>query len=120
MRKAKIRSRGLVGRHEVTRREEIGPAVVMVIEKPGAKSAAPTGHTSLLRDVCERVVVIVVVEDVRAVVVRDVEVRIAVVVVVRGGDRLGEGKPVDMGRLRNVLELCAALVEEQLRRAVLV
>ena len=65
--------------------EEVEPAVVVVVEEPGARAPSAGRHTGAFRDVGERAVAIVAIERVSAV-VGDVEVCEAVVVVVADRD----------------------------------
>ena len=77
-------------------------------------------HACLLGNFGKRVVVIVVEQEVAAVEVGDVEVYVAVVVIIGGGDAFGEGNLVDVGSGGNVLKGSVSLIEEKLARPVFV
>ncbi len=118
--KTEIRPNRFVDRREVARREQIRPSVVVVVEEPGRKTAAGPRHACRSRHLGERVVVIVPIQKVVPVEIRDVEVHESVVVIVRRAHTLGERDAIDTGSARDVFEGTAALVQEQLRGAILV
>jgi hypothetical protein len=55
-----------------------------------------------------------VVEEVVFAIIRDVEVRVAVVVVISPGDTLGKGRPVYSRSGRNILKRAVTFVSEEL------
>ncbi len=70
---------------EIARNEEIKPPVVVIVEKAGGDRPAARRHTRFCRNVCKCAVSIVVIENVFAE-VGDVNIGIAIVVVVSNGD----------------------------------
>src|ERR1700730_10802979 len=64
--------------------EQIEPAIVVVIEPDSAGRPSWSGDTGFLRYVCEGTVAVVVVQDVSAI-LRDINVRKAIAIVVAHG-----------------------------------
>ena len=90
----------------ITGDEQVQVAVVVVIPEPDREALLGTRHLQLGRDVLEGSVSPVPVEPVRIPVVGDVQVRIAVSIVVSPGDPLGVGVVPDAGLRRHVPERC--------------
>ena len=77
-------------------------------------------HASLFGNFREGAVVVVVVKKVAAVKVRNIEVDVAIVIVVGGHDALGKSDLVHSRGVGNILEGSVAFVQEKLARTVFV
>src|SRR5256885_10616770 len=60
VRQPDVRARRLLYRHVIAAHQQVGPAVIVVVEEPCGKSVARPGHARLLRHVGEGSIVIVV------------------------------------------------------------
>src|SRR5271169_1285487 len=119
-RQAEIATQRLLGRNVVAGDEKIGKPVVVVVEKPGRETLPGFLHASFGGDVGESAVVIVVIEKIVAVEIRDVEIHVTVVVEISRDDAFGERDLIDAGGMRDVFERAVALVAKELAGAVLV
>jgi hypothetical protein len=99
-------------RVNITRDEQIEPAVSVVIAEGGARRPSACLDAHALGDVGERTVVIVAVEPVLAI-VRDVQIRPPVVVVVAGGNSEAPAFVGHTGAFGDVRELEIAIVAKE-------
>ena len=120
MRKAQISADGLFDRHVIAGDEQIGPAIVVIVEKPGREAGQGLLHARLLRNLGESPVVVVVIEEVVAGEIRYVQIRVSVVVVIGGCDPLGDRNAVYTSRVRDVLEDSIAAIVKQIARTLLI
>ena len=120
MRQPQVSPDTLIHRGVVAGRKQIGPAVVVVVEEPRGEAPSDSRHAGPFGDVRERSVMVVVVQKVVAVQVRDVEIHIPVAVIVRRGHAFGESRPVDARRVGDILKGPVSFIQEKLGRAAFV
>ena len=94
---------------EVTRHEEVRPAVVVVIKEPGGETAPWARDSCPLSDLRKRAVAVVVIEKTWTVQIRRIQVNVTVVVVIACRDAFCESEAVHTGCARNVLEVAVRL-----------
>src|SRR5690242_11969534 len=104
VRKVQVGADGFIDGGEIAIYEQVRPAAIVVIEEPGNEAAAGSKHARLEGDVRESIVMIVVIETVFALVAGDVEIDIAIVVVVGCNHALGQTGFVDARGVRDILE----------------
>src|SRR6185437_840290 len=119
MGQAHISTGGLLDREEVASDKKIWPAIVVVIKKPGCKTAGRGVDSSGCSDLGEGGVAVIVIKKVRPVEIRDEEVWVTVIIVIGRRDALSKRDAIDSCRMRDVLESSVSLVEKQLRGAAI-
>src|SRR6185312_13633066 len=100
--------------------EEIGPAIIVIIEKPSREAEHRALYTSLATHLGEGFVTVVVIKEIHAIVVRNVEINKTITVIVSCRHTFVERSTVDTRCMTNFLERPIAPVMKQLRRAVFV
>src|SRR5271156_4867467 len=113
-REPEVAAQSLFGGDIVARDEQIGEAVVVVIEKTGGEALPRFLHAGLGGHVGESAVMIIVVKKIVAVQIGDVEINVAVTVVISGDHALGEGHAINSGGMGDVFERAIAVVVKQL------
>src|SRR5580704_4624105 len=117
---AEIGTHGFVDRNVVAGHKQVGPTVIVVIEKPGGEALPRFLHSGLKRNIGKGSVVIVVIKRIVAVEIGDVEINIAVVIVIARNHAFGEGDAIDPGGMRDVFEGAVALVAIEMAGSILV
>ena len=119
-RKAEIAADRFIDRNVVAGHKQIGPAVIVIVEKPCGETLPWLLHASLQGDVSKSSVVIVVIKKIVAVEIGNVKIDIAVVIVIGRNDALGESGAIDAGGMRDVFERAVAFVAEEMAGPVFV
>ena len=109
-RETKVAADRLVDGHIVAGDEQVGPAIIVVIEEPCRETLPRFLHTSLKGDIGKRAVVIVVIKKVVAIEIGNVEINIAIIVIVGRNYRFGVGGAVNSSSMRNVFEGAVSLI----------
>src|SRR6266567_1753536 len=120
MRKAEISADGLLHRHVIAGDEQIGPAVVVVVEKPGGEAGQGLLHACLLRNLGEGAVVVVVIEKVVPGEIRYIQIRVSIIVVIGRCHTLGDRNAVYTSRMRDVLEGSVTAIVKQIARTLFI
>src|SRR6266568_4513820 len=115
-----VRSHPLASGKVVAGDKQVETAVVIVIPEPGWEAPLRFLDAEPGRDFLKRAIAAVVIEEVVLSIVRDVEVRVAVAIVVSPGDSFGERDAVYARLCRNVLKRTVTFVAEKLAWCVLV
>ena len=97
-----------------TRDGEIEPPVVIIVKEPSRKAENRPFHAQLFSHVGERAILVVMVKKVLACVVRDVEIRVSVSIVVARNDSLAERGSIDSRTARYIREGSVAVIVKEL------
>jgi hypothetical protein len=97
VRQSQIGTYRLFHRHVIAGDEQIGPAVVIVVEEPGGEGMSRPKDASLPGDVGERAIAVVMVKRIVPPVIGGVKVHVTDVVVIRRYHRFRVCHTVDAG-----------------------
>src|SRR6266567_1717711 len=115
-----VRSHPLASGKVVAGDKQVETAVVIVIPEPGWEAPLRFLDAESGRDFLKRAIAAVVIEEVVLSIVRDVEVRVAVAIIISPGDSFRERDAVYARLYRNVLKCAVTFVAEKLAWCVLV
>src|SRR5437762_6453722 len=117
---SEVGSHPLASGKVIARDKQVETAVVIVIPEPGWEAPLRFLDAEPGRDFFKRAIAAVVIEEVVLSIVRDVEIRVPVAIVVSPGCTFGERDAVNSRLYRNVLKRAVTFIAEKLAGRVLV
>src|ERR1700721_2010627 len=120
VRAADVRLERFVHRGHEAIHEKIRPAVIVVIKKPCSKTKRRRLNSCLPADLSKREITVVVIQKIDADLIRYVEIRKSVAIIISGNDSFTEGRLINVRSVANLLECSVAFVVEELSRRIFI